>query len=218
MTPREYRPDAAGCSQPTDGADAGASPPPRTAAEVLHRYRPRVYGLALRMLGNAADAEDVTQEVLLQMVRWLETFRGEARFTTWLGHVTVNAALAYRHTRARRRERERQVDAPQDVLPGAATSRCGVAPRGPEQVALDREAWALVERAVGRMPEIYRDVFVLAEVEGLANAEVGDLLSLSLPAVKSRLHRARLLLRAALAPYVERPDCFPRPMRAGPRR
>jgi RNA polymerase sigma-70 factor (ECF subfamily) len=68
-------------------------------------------------------------------------------------------------------------------------------------VALDREVRALVERAVGRMPEIYRDVFVLADVEGLANAEVGGLLGLSLAAVKSRLHRARLLLRAALAPH-----------------
>jgi RNA polymerase sigma-70 factor (ECF subfamily) len=168
------------------------------------------------MLGNAADAEDVTQDVLLQMVRRLETFRGEARFTTWLDRVTVNVALARRHSRARRRER--QLDAPLDGLPGACAPRRGAAPRCPERVALDRETRALVERAVGRMPEMYRDVFVLAEVEGLANAEVGGLLGLSLPAVKSRLHRARLLLRAALSPYVERPGCFPRPVRAGPRR
>jgi RNA polymerase sigma-70 factor (ECF subfamily) len=200
MSPLHYVSDATGCSQPPGGA-AGVSPPPRTAEEVFRRYLPRVYSLARGMLGNAADAEDVTQEVLLQVVRRLGSFRGQARFTTWLGRVTVNAALAYRRSRARRREREHQVDAPLDGLPGAFAPRRGVSPRGPERVAQDREAWALVERAVGRMPEMYRDVFVLAEVEGLANTEVGGLLGLSLAAVKSRLHRARLLLRAALAPY-----------------
>jgi RNA polymerase sigma-70 factor (ECF subfamily) len=178
---------------------------------VFRRYLPRVYNLAMQMLGNAADAEDVTQEVLLQVVRRLDSFRGQARFTTWLGRVTLNAALAHRRHRARRRERERQVDAPLDGLPGACASPRGVAPRGPERVVVDREARALVERAVGRMPEMYRDVFVLAEVEGLANAEVSGLLGLSLAAVKSRLHRARLLLRAALAPYfglTEAPELF----------
>jgi RNA polymerase sigma-70 factor (ECF subfamily) len=174
-------------------ADAGAPPPPRTAEEVFRRYLPRVYNLARRMLSHAADAEDVTQDVLLQVVRRLDTFRGEARFTTWLDRVTVNAALAHRRGRARRRER--QLDAPLDGLPGVAT------PKGPERVALDRETWALVERSIARMPGLYRYVYVLADVEGLANAEVGGLLGLSLAAVKSRLHRARLLMRAALAPY-----------------
>ena len=182
MTPVDYRPDVTGRGQPTHGGTED-SPPPRTAEEVFHRYVPRIYGVARRMLGNAADAEDVTQDVLLQVVRRLDTFRGEARFTTWLDRVTVNAALAHRRGRARRRER--QLDAPLDGLPGVAT------PKGPERVALDRETWALVERSIARMPEMYRDVFVLAEVEGLANAEVGGLLGLSLPAVKSRLHRAR---------------------------
>jgi RNA polymerase sigma-70 factor (ECF subfamily) len=179
--------------------DAVTPPPSRTAEEVFRRYLPRVYNLARRMLSHAADAEDVTQDVLLQVVRRLDTFRGEARFTTWLERVTINAALAHRRTRARRRER--QLDAPLDGLPGALGSHRGVAARGPERVALDRETWALVERAIASLSEMYRDVFVLADVEGLANAEVGGLLGLSLAAVKSRLHRARLLLRAALAPY-----------------
>ena len=209
MSPLYSVPDATGCSQPTSGGAAGVPPPPRTAEEVFRRYLPRVYSLARQMLGNAADAEDVTQDVLLQVVRSLDSFRGQALFTTWLGRVTLNAALAFRRTRARRRERERQVDAPLDGLPGACAPRRGVAPRGPERAAMDREARALVERAVGRMPEMYRDVFVLADVEGLANAEVGGLLGLSLAAVKSRLHRARLLMRAALAPHfgpTEAPD------------
>jgi RNA polymerase sigma-70 factor (ECF subfamily) len=198
----EFSPKAHDGSHRAHG-DEGQAALPRTAEEVFYRYAARVYGVARRMLGNAADAEDVTQDVLLQVVRRLDTFRGEALFTTWLDRVTVNAALAHRRGRARRRER--QLDAPLDGLPGACVSRRGAAPRGPERVALDRETWALVERAIARMPEIYRDVYVLADVEGLANAEVGGLLGLSLAAVKSRLHRARLLMRAALAPYFESP-------------
>src|SRR6266545_1887197 len=77
-----------------------------TAEQVFHQYAPRVYHLARRMLGNDADAEDVTQDVLLQVVRKLDTFRGEADITTWLHRVTVNAALAHRDKRARRAEHE----------------------------------------------------------------------------------------------------------------
>src|SRR5262249_3075409 len=79
---------------------------------------------------------DVTQDVLLQVVRRLDTFRGQARFTTWLDRVTLNAALARRRRRARR---ERQLDAPLDGLPGACVSRRGGAPRGPGRGALGRE-------------------------------------------------------------------------------
>jgi RNA polymerase sigma-70 factor (ECF subfamily) len=180
---------------PDDGARAPAVP--GTEEEVFRRYAQRVYGTARRILGHAEDAEDVTQEVLLLVVRKLGTFRGEASLTTWLHRVTVNAALAHRQKQARRRER--QADAPLDVFPGGERDSCCW--EGPEQAALDREARALVQGAIARLPEVYRDVFVLAEVEGRANAEVGGLLGLSLAAVKSRLHRARLMMRDALAPH-----------------
>src|SRR5438128_5108850 len=77
-----------------------------TPDQVFRDYAPRVYNLARRMLGNDADAEDVTQDVLLQVVRKLNTFRGESEFPTWLHRVTVNAALAHRGKRARREEHE----------------------------------------------------------------------------------------------------------------
>src|SRR6185503_14999826 len=79
---------------------------PLTADRVFRDYAPRVYNLARRMLGNDADAEDVTQDVLLQVIRKLGTFRGEADIATWLHRVTVNAALAHRRKRARRQEHE----------------------------------------------------------------------------------------------------------------
>src|SRR6185503_20753939 len=79
---------------------------PLTADRVFRDYAPRVYNLARRMLDNDADAEDVTQDVLLQVVRKLDTFRGEAQIGTWLHRVTVNAALAHRAKRANRQKRE----------------------------------------------------------------------------------------------------------------
>jgi RNA polymerase sigma-70 factor (ECF subfamily) len=174
-----------------------------TPERVFHDYGPRVYNLARRMLGNDADAEDVTQDVLLQVVRKLDTFRGESAFPTWLHRVTVNAALAQRRKRAVLHQRE--VHDPFDNLaenghPPGLVRPWSVAP---DQQALDRETQQLIERAIARLPEIYRDVYVLADVEGLSNAEIGDMLNLSVSAVKSRLHRARLLMRDALAPHFE---------------
>src|SRR6266481_6123712 len=89
---------------PTSAAGQG-SPAALTPDQVFRDYAPRVYNLARRMLGNDADAEDVTQDVLLQVVRKLDSFRGESAFPTWLHRVTVNAALAHRRKRAGRDKR-----------------------------------------------------------------------------------------------------------------
>ena len=168
-----------------------------TAEEVFHAYAPRLYSLALRVLGNTADAEDVTQEVLLLVVRKLDTFRGISSLATWLHRVTVNAALTYRRRQAR--HSERHLDASLECLATHTASDCCA----PDHQALDHELREQLERAIARLPELYRDVFVLAEFEELPYAEIGRLLGLSLAAVKSRLHHARLLVRAALAPYAE---------------
>src|SRR5262245_22674156 len=89
--------------------DVGKTPETKlTPEQVFLEYAPRVYNLARRMLGNDADAEDVTQDVLLQVVRKLDTFRGDSSFGTWLYRVTVRAALAHRKKRAHRQEHEHQ--------------------------------------------------------------------------------------------------------------
>jgi RNA polymerase sigma-70 factor, ECF subfamily len=187
-----------------DRLESGASPnrdPTLTPEVVFREYAPRVYNLARRMLNSDADAEDVTQDVLLQVVRKLDTFRGESAFPTWLHRVTVNAALAHRRKRGVREEHK--VPEPVEAIleePSGAARRWSV---GPEEEALGRETHALIEAAIARLPEMYRDVFVLADVEGLHNAEIAEVLGLSLPAVKSRLHRARLLMRNALARHFE---------------
>jgi RNA polymerase sigma-70 factor, ECF subfamily len=177
--------------------------PPPTVEQIFQDYAPRIYNLARRILGNDADAEDVTQDVLLQVVRKLHTFRGESAFPTWLHRVTVNAALAHRRKRAA--QEERRVRDPLDDFAANGHHTGPVRPWmvGPEQQALDRETRDLIERAIADLPEIYRDVYVLADVEDVSNAEIADMLGLSVAAVKSRLHRGRLLMRNALAPHFE---------------
>jgi RNA polymerase sigma-70 factor (ECF subfamily) len=170
---------------------------------VFREYGPRVYNLARRMLGNDADAEDVAQDVLVQVLRKGHSFRGEASFPTWLHKVTVNAALAHRHRRSRRQQHE--THEPLQLFEEGGAHAHPVRPWSvaPEAPLEDRETARLIETAITRLPEVYRDVFVLADVEGLPNAQIADMLGLSLSAVKSRLHRARLLMRHNLAPHFE---------------
>ena len=181
-----------------------AAPPDKLTPELVFReYAPRIYHIARRMLGNDADAEDVTQDVLLQVIRKLDTFRGDSAIGTWLHRVTVNAALAHRQKRANRHARE-QNTATDEVLetaaPGGAVKRWDIRP---DESALGAEQTELIEKAIGTLPDPFRDVYVLADVEGLPNSEIAEMLGLSVPAVKSRLHRARLRMRDELAPHFE---------------
>ena len=190
---------------PPDGSPGTG---PGVAAEVtpefvFREYAPRIYHIARRMLGNDADAEDVTQDVLLQVIRKLDTFRGDAQLTTWLHRVTVNAALAYRQKRANRQKRETTEtgDEALEIAPaGSPVKRWNV---GPDEPVLAAEQAEVIEKAIEELPGPFRDVYVLADVEGLPNQEIADMLGLSVPAVKSRLHRARMRMRDALAPHFE---------------
>ena len=169
---------------------------------VFREYAPRIYNLARRMLGNDADAEDVTQDVLLQVVRKLDTFRGDSQLSTWLHRVTVNAALAHRQKRANRQKHEAgdADDVLETAAPETAVKRWNVSPDEP---VLAAEQAAVIEKAINELPEPFRDVYLLADVEGLTNAEIGEMLGLSVAAVKSRLHRARMRMRDLLAPHFE---------------
>ncbi len=174
--------------------------PPLSAEQVYHDYAPRVYNMARRMVRSDVDAEDVTQDVLLQVVRKLPTFRGESAFPTWLHRVTVNAALSHRRREAVRQELGlHSLDAHREDEPPSAEGANRIL--GPEAQVLSHELRQLIQRAIDSLPQGYRTVFVLADVEGLPNAAVGQRLGLGLTAVKSRLHRARLMLRDALAPH-----------------
>jgi RNA polymerase sigma-70 factor (ECF subfamily) len=136
-------------------------------------------------------------------VRKLDTFRGEANFPTWLHRVTVNMALAHRGKRAKREEREIHDPMENFHHNGHHAGPVQHWAIQPDKQAINRETQELVEQAIGEMPELYRDVYVLADVEGLTNPEIGEMLGLSVPAVKSRLHRGRIFMRNALAPHFE---------------
>jgi RNA polymerase sigma-70 factor, ECF subfamily len=188
---------------PRETGTANLTPTARSAERLFVDYGPRVYRLARYLLGNDADAEDATQDTFVQVLRKLPTFRAEASLPTWLYRVAVNAALACR----RRRAAHARHQASGDPATLAANSRhlapgCGRR-SDPAGRALDRERHRLIEEAIARLPEDYRDVYVLADVKELSCPEIAEVLGLSVAAVKCRLHRARQRMRRALAPYFE---------------
>jgi RNA polymerase sigma-70 factor (ECF subfamily) len=180
------------------------SQPSLSAEQVYHDYAPRVYHVARQMVSET-DAEDVTQDVLLQVIRKLPTFRGESALPTWLHRITVNAALSHRRKRAVREEHRVRdpLNALLEEVRAAPPSRGTI---GPDTVLEHNETRRLIEAAIANLPPLYRDVFILADVEGLSNAAIADTLGVRLPAVKSRLHRARSMMREELAPHFE--DCL----------
>jgi len=152
-----------------------------TAEEVCREYRRQVYSLARRWVGSEADAEDVCQEVFVRIVRKLDTFRAQATVRTWLHRITVNAALNLRRQHQRRRECPLCQDL---VCPPVCRS---------EQA----ERQEALRRTIEGLPEKYRSV-LLADLEGRSYAAIGERLGLSVPCVKSRLHRAKTLVRETL--------------------
>ena len=171
--------------------------------EIMNRYVDKVYGLAFSITRDHNGAEEIVQEVFLTLINKLRTFRGEAKFSSWLYRVTANAS--YMYLRANRKyQSDFSLD---DYVPyderGTLMGRVKVKDwsNTPDEVLLSREAMDIVERAVEELPEPYRIVFNLKDIDGLTNEEVADALGLSVPAVKSRLHRARLFLRDKLSDY-----------------
>ena len=176
--------------------------------ELVSRHQDRVYAVAAHILREPAEAEEVVQETFLAALEKLSTFRGDAAFTTWLHRVAANAALM--RLRRRRRAPETLSTEPLEELLPRFDSQ-GHLLQGPahdwskradEQLA-DREVRSAVENAVQNLPEDYRIVFLLRDVEGLSSEDMAELLGISVAAVKSRLHRARLALRQALGHMLE---------------
>ncbi len=171
------------------------------AFEVLYRrYVSSVYRQAINLVGNEAEAEEVVQEVFLTLYEKAKTFRGDSAFSTWLYRLTVNTTLM----KLRRRKRTKEV-AFDDYLPqyqddGHHLVRPVVdwSP-DPEGRLLSAEVQRTLQQALDQLPPVDKAVVVMSDLDGLANREIGKALGLSVPAVKSRLHRARLFLRGNLA-------------------
>jgi len=156
--------------------------------ELYLRYHRRVYSLCIRMTNNAAEADDLTQEVFIHLYYKVGSFRGDSAFTTWLHRVTVNKVLM--HFRANKARRDQTTL--DGVFPEPGNHEVGSYGRS---LMLNR---LTLERAIQRLPPGYRAVFVLHEVEGHDHAETARMCGISIGTTKSQLHKARRKLRALL--------------------
>ncbi len=156
--------------------------------EIYHLHHKRVYSICFRMVRNASDAEDLTQQVFIQLFRKLHTFRGESSFTTWLHRMTVNQVLM--HFRRRAVKTEKTTD------DGSIPIRIVSGTENPSRMALiDRIA---LNQAIGQLPPGYRMVFILHDLEGFDHDEIGKMLGCAVGTSKSQLHKARQRLRQLL--------------------
>jgi len=171
--------------------------------ELMARYEARVFRLACR-LTSEADAPDVLQETFLQVYRHLPSFRGDSRFSTWLYRIATNAGLMLRRARARRPAESLESFLPRfdaDGIHVDTPAELRAASRADE--LLDRQLLAEKARAgIARLPDLYREAFVLRDLEELPTAEVARVLGVEAATVRQRVHRARLLLRGYLSELV----------------
>jgi RNA polymerase sigma-70 factor, ECF subfamily len=166
--------------------------------ELMNRYHAKAFGLASRLTKNQEDAEEVLQDVFVTVFRKLEGFEGKSAFSSWLYRITVNAALM--KLRKKRRDESLAIE---DVPEAKNVPSCPEGSDQAEKITLRAEVRHALESAVARLADEYRVVFVLRDIEGIPTGEVARMLDLTVPAVKSRLHRARLMLRGDLAQYVD---------------
>jgi RNA polymerase sigma-70 factor (ECF subfamily) len=186
-------------SDETLAARAASGDDPAFEALVT-RYQARVFRLARRLTGNDGDAQDAQQDAFLQVYRNLSSFRGDARFSTWLYRIATNAALMLRRTRARRPAESLEEYLPRfDAAGRHAATPAELQVAGQADEILDRQLLAEKARAaIERLPDLYREAFVLRDLEELTTSDVAEVLGLEPAAVRQRVHRARLMLRGYL--------------------
>jgi RNA polymerase sigma-70 factor (ECF subfamily) len=172
--------------------------------ELLGRYENKLYRLAMRFVRNENDAQEILQEAFLSAWRNLPGFEGRAQFGSWMYRVTVNAALMF--LRARSRHPEVMLDDVEPAILHKATEQSAHGSsedwsQRPDEQLQSEELRRHIQEAADALPEGLRTVFLVRDVEGMSTEETAELLGLSLPAVKTRLHRARLAMREAIGRY-----------------
>lgn len=168
--------------------------------ELVERYENKVYALALRYTRNQEDAEEVSQDVFTTLYRKAASFEGKAQFSSWLYRVVVNTAFM----KLRKRKSSSKVSYLEDIPVYAQedffdSMQSRIQPS--DAVTLSGELQHIMKGAISRLPQEYSSVFILRDVDGMSNEEVSSLLGVSVPAVKSRLHRARQMLQKKLRGY-----------------
>jgi len=182
--------------QAAKGGDVGAF------EELVKRYDRNVFRIAQHITQNREDAEDVVQEAFLKAYRNLQQFQGQSKFYTWLVRIAVNEALM----KLRRRKPERTVSLDEDIKTDEDSVPREVADwsPNPEQQYNQAELREILTKTIQGLPSSFRTVFVLRDVERLSTEETAEALELSIPAVKSRLLRARLQLRERLSRFFQK--------------
>ena len=161
---------------------------------LYERHSRRVYSLCLRMTGNPTEAEDLVQEVFIQLFRKIGSFRGESAFTTWLHRLTVNQVLMHFRKRGVRLEQTTEDgETPVQVVKGTENPN--------SMPVVDRIA---LDKAISKLPPGYRAVFTLHDIEGHEHEEIARMLGCSVGTSKSQLHKARMKLRGLLGPEARR--------------
>ena len=170
---------------------------------IVGRYMEKIYNLAYRITRDHYKSEEVLQEVYITLIKRLHTFRGESKFSSWLYRVTVNAS--YMLLRAEKKY-ENDISLENYVPYDSKGTLMGRIHHKdwssrPDIVIYIKEALEILEKAIDELPEVYRVVFYLRDIEGLSNEEVSQVLEISVPAAKSRIHRARLYIRDKVSDY-----------------
>ncbi|MDA0691330.1 MAG: sigma-70 family RNA polymerase sigma factor [Nitrospinae bacterium] len=171
--------------------------------KIAEIYQKKIYALSFNLMRNTMDAQDVTQEVLLTLFRKVNTFKGNSAFSSWVYRITLNAT--YMKMRSKKKEPNVSLE---DLLPSYNSSgyqheKITDWSENAESLLFANETREVIQKAVDQLPEKEKVVFMLRDGEGLSTEKVSEILDLTIPAVKSRLHRARLFLRKKLSPYCE---------------
>src|SRR5215469_8399121 len=171
-------------------------------SELVHRYDRNIFRIAQHITHNEEDAQDVVQDAFLKAYQNLAQFQGNSKFYTWLVRIAVNEALM----KLRRRKTSKTVSIDEDVETEDGSMPREVADWGPnpEQLYGQSELGDILQKTIQGLPQSFRTVFVLRDIEGLSTEETAEMLNLSVPAVKSRLLRARLQLRERLNRYFKK--------------
>jgi len=160
---------------------------------IMRRYNQRLYRVARAILRNDGEAEDVMQDAYVRAYEHLDQFAGRAKFSTWLTRIAVHEALARQHRRNRYQDLESMSEQEGDPMDRFASLALN-----PEQQASNSEIRRLLEEAVEKLPDAYRAIFILRDVEDMSTTDAADALEITEENVKVRLHRARALLRKSL--------------------
>lgn len=171
-------------------------------SELVNRYERKIFRLAKHITQNDEDAEDVLQETFLKAYSHLESFQGHSKFYTWIVRIAVNEALM--KLRKRKSSRTISLDEPTDTGEDTMVREIAVWEENPEQKYSRDELREILDKAVESLKPAFRTVFVLRDIEEMSTEETASALDISIPAVKSRLLRARLQLREKLTMFFRR--------------